>query len=271
MTLNSFSAIVSVGPRDFKPRRRPEEGLVARRIVLGIVGDYDGSFPSHVRTNEAIEHAARALGLGVDAAWIPTAECDDDAARRLAGCDGVWISPGSPYKSMDGALAAIRACRLGAVPLLATCGGCQHVIIEYARSVLGHADAEHAEHDPYASTLFVTPLSCSLVGKTMPVTLEAGSAIAAVYGETRVEEQYYCNFGLNPARERDVHEGGLSIVGRDPDGEPRIFTLPEHPFFVATLFVPSLTSSPERPHPLVVAWVRAAAARSRPTRLPSCL
>jgi CTP synthase (UTP-ammonia lyase) len=232
---------------------------VTRRIVLGIVGDYDAGFPPHVRTNEAVEDAAQALGLGVDAAWIATAECDGDAGRRLARCDGVWISPGSPYRSMDGALAAIRACRLGAVPLLATCGGCQHVILEYARSVLGHRDAEHAEHDPYASTLFVTPLSCSLVGKTMPVTLEAGSPIAALYGETEVEERYYCNFGLNPAYERAVHEGGLSIVGRDPDGEPRIFALPDHPFFVATLFVPSLTSSPERPHPLVVAWLRAAA------------
>jgi CTP synthase (UTP-ammonia lyase) len=48
-------------------------------------------------------------------------------------------------------------------------------------------------------------------------------------------------------------------VGRDADGEPRLFTLPAHPFFVASLFVPSLTSTRERPHPLITAFLRAAA------------
>jgi CTP synthase (UTP-ammonia lyase) len=230
-----------------------------RRIVLGIVGDYDDAFVPHRRTTEAVGHAAHALDLAAEASWIPTPECDTDAARRLAGCDGVWIAPGSPYASTRGALEAIRACRLNGIPTLATCGGCQHVIIEYARSVLGYVDAEHAEHDPYASALFVTPLSCSLVGKTMAVRLEPGSAIAEIYGRTDVEEQYYCNFGLNPAHEGTVHEGGLRIVGRDADGEPRLFTLPAHPFFVASLFVPSLTSTRERPHPLITAFLRAAA------------
>lgn len=229
------------------------------RVALGIVGDYDDTFVPHVKTNAAVRHAARALELDLDSNWIPTLECDPDAARRLAGCHAVWISPGSPYRSMQGALAAIRACRLGGVPLLATCGGCQHVIIEYARSVLAYTDAEHAEHDPYASTLFVTPLSCSLVGKTMAVTLDAASPIAEIYGRTQIEEQYYCNFGLNPAYERTVHDGGLRIVGRDGDAEPRIFTLPAHPFFVATLFVPSLTSTPDHPHPLIIAFLQAAA------------
>ena len=60
-----------------------------RRIVLGIVGDYDDTFLPHPKTNEAVRHAAKALGLNVDASWIPTSECDGDAARRLAGCDGV--------------------------------------------------------------------------------------------------------------------------------------------------------------------------------------
>ena len=231
-----------------------------RPVVLGIVGDYDETSLSHRKTDEAIGHASAALELAVEAKWVPTSECDGDADRRLAGCDGVWIAPGSPYKSMTGALDAIRMCRVRGVPLLATCGGCQHVIIEYARSVLGYADAEHAEYDPYASTLFIMPLSCSLVGQTMAVKLQDGSAIAAIYGGTTVQEQYYCNFGLNPRYERVLHDGGLRIVGRDVDGEARLFVLPAHPFFVATLFVPSLTSSPARPHPLITAFVRAAAA-----------
>jgi CTP synthase (UTP-ammonia lyase) len=50
-----------------------------------------------------------------------------------------------------------------------------HMVIEYARHVLGYEDAQHAEYDPYASCLFVSASTCSLVGKTMPVTLTPGS------------------------------------------------------------------------------------------------
>src|SRR5437763_1442167 len=98
---------------------------------------------------------------------------------------------------MEAALQAIRYARERSVPLLGTCGGCQHIVIEYARHVLGVTDAQHAEYDPYASTLFVTPLSCSLVGQRLPIHLTPGSCTSAFYGgKTEVEENYYCNFGL---------------------------------------------------------------------------
>lgn len=66
------------------------------------------------------------------------------------------------------------------VPLLGTCGGFQHVVIEYARNVLGIADAQHAEHDPYASTLLVTPLSCSLAGQALTVEVRDVSWVMPV-------------------------------------------------------------------------------------------
>jgi CTP synthase (UTP-ammonia lyase) len=162
----------------------------------------------------------------------------------LKGFDALWIAPGSPYKSLIGALNAIRYAREHDVPLLATCGGCQHVVIEYARNVLGFEDAAHAEYDPYASNLFITPLSCSLVGQTMQVEIEPGSRVEAIYGSRSAFEQYYCNFGLNPKVQQKLHDAGLRIVGRDANGEARILTLPKHRFFVATLFVPQLTSTP---------------------------
>src|SRR6185436_16546933 len=71
-------------------------------------------------------------------------------------------------------------------------------------------------------------------------------------------EQYYCQFGLNPHYQATIHEGGLRVVGIDEDGEARIVELPEHPFFVATLFVPPLTSTAEQPHPLIIAYLQAA-------------
>lgn len=161
---------------------------------------------------------------------------------------------------MVGALAAIRIARERRIPLLGTCGGFQHVVIEYARTVLGFVDAQHAEYDPYASNLFVTPLSCSLVGQTMPIQIKGGSRTAGFYGSLKADERYYCNFGLNPEHQQLLDDNGLKVVAWDKDKEARILEIPDHPFFVATLFVPQARSSPGNPHPLVCAYLEAAAA-----------
>jgi CTP synthase (UTP-ammonia lyase) len=96
----------------------------------------------------------------------------------------------------------------------------------------------HAEYEADASVLFVTPLSCSLVGKTMQVDLVLGSIAARCYGRSRVEESYYCNFGLNPAYQESLQVAGMRISGWDADREARIVELPSHPFFLGMLFVP---------------------------------
>ncbi len=124
---------------------------------------------------------------------------------------------------------------------------------------MGFADAQHAEYDPHASRLFVTPLSCSLVGKTMKVRVILGSRALNAYGRTEVEEQYHCNFGLNPNYQKAVEEAGLRASGMDEDGEVRILELPDRRFFIATLFVPQLTPSEDRPHPMMSSLLKAAA------------
>src|SRR6266480_4129427 len=105
---------------------------------LAIVADFDSGSRSHIATNDAIVHSAAALGLAVEPRWIGTAELGrPDGLKGLTGFRGLWIGPGSPYVSMEGALAAIRLARERGIPLLGTCGGFQHVILEYARHVLG--------------------------------------------------------------------------------------------------------------------------------------
>ena len=80
---------------------------------------------------------------------------------------------------MERTLAAIRYAREQGVPCFGTCGGFQHMLIEYARNVLGFQDAQHAEYDPYASNLFITQLACSLAGRTMQLRFTPGSRVAA--------------------------------------------------------------------------------------------
>ena len=82
-----------------------------------------------------------------------------------------------------------------------------------------------------------------------------------MYQRTVIEEQYYCQFGLSPSYQAMLHDGGLRVVGVDDQQEARIVELPAHPFFVATLFVPPLSSTPEQPHPLLLAYLQAAVGR----------
>ncbi len=234
---------------------------MSQQVSVAIAGDHDPSSATQRETGASLDHAAAALQLDVSYRWVPTPLLAKGARRVLAATGGVWIAPGSPYASMEGALAAVRLAREEGVPLLGTCGGFQHVVIEYARSVLGFEDAQHAEYDPLAPNLFVTPLSCSLAGRQMQVALEPGSRAAGCYGATTVEERYHCRFGLNPEHQALLHARGLRVVGVDADGEARVLEIPEHPFFVATLFVPQTSSSAGSPHPLVTAFVRAAADR----------
>ncbi|MDR8409817.1 hypothetical protein MTP10_13855 [Nonomuraea sp. 3-1Str] len=228
-----------------------------RSLRVAVIGDRDPAFPLHLATDDALRHAAAHLGIAVDVRWLATEPLESNLAEVKAA-DVLWCAPGSPYRSLLGALAALRHGREHGVPTLGTCGGCQHMVIEYARHVLGYEDAQHAEYDPYASTLFVSELTCSLAGKTMPVTLVSGSRVATSYGRTEVEEEYYCNFGLDPGRQGILHDGGFLVTGVDGGGEARVLEIPGHPYYVATLFVPQARSRPEAPHPLVVDLLRAA-------------
>lgn len=227
---------------------------------FAIVADFNSGSRSHTATNDAIAHCAAALSRAVEFRWIGTAEAArPDGLKRLAKCRGIWIGPGSPYENMDGALSAIRLARERGIPLLGTCGGFQHIILEYARHVLGFTGAEHEESAPAASPLFISRLACSLVGRTMTITLEPGSMLAGIYGRSSVQEEYLCNFGVNPDFVDTLRAGALKIVGSDTEGAIRAVELPGHPFFVGTLFLPQHRSTPSSPHPLVSAFIRACA------------
>jgi CTP synthase (UTP-ammonia lyase) len=93
---------------------------MARSLKVGVIGDFDSASASHVATNAALDHAATALGVSVTVSWVPTPSLEDRPASRLEMFDALWCSPGSPYKSMDGALAGIRFARENRWPFFAT-------------------------------------------------------------------------------------------------------------------------------------------------------
>lgn len=221
---------------------------------IALLGEYTPTFPPHASTNAAIEHSRKVLGAEISADWVSTADIEPKLFERYSG---IWVAPGSPYKSMEKTLWAIRHARENNIPCFGTCGGFQHIVIEYARNVLGFKDAQHAEYDPYASKLFISELACSLAGREMQISFTPESQVAAIYGALSATEHYYCNFGVNPDCIRELKRGPLSISGSDIEGEVRVIEYPGHPFFIGTLFVPQTRSTPKTPHPLVTAFLGA--------------
>ena len=227
---------------------------------IALLGEFTPTFKHHIATNAAIEHSRNMLGISVEGVWVSTQDIDPSLFSRFSG---IWVAPGSPYKNMDKTLWAIQYARENNIPCFGTCGGFQHIILEYARNVLGFKDAQHAEYDPYSSDLFISALTCSLAGREMNLNFVEGSQVAEIYGENSAIEEYYCNFGVNPEKIELLKSGSLQITGSDVEGEIRVIELPNHPFFLATLFVPQARSTSNRPHPLVSAFLTAVANTNR--------
>jgi CTP synthase (UTP-ammonia lyase) len=227
-------------------------------VRIGLIGDYGATVLAHQAIPLALQLAADAVAVAVKSEWVPTEEIRDLA--RVSYFDGLWCVPASPYRSMDGALLAIRYAREQKRPFLGTCGGFQHAIIEYARNVLGWADADHAETAPDAVRPVIAPLECALVEATGAVRLRAGSRIAKAYGRDETTEGYRCSYGLNPGFQAALVSGPLRIGAEDVMAEVRAVELDDHPFFVATLFQPERSALKGQLPPLVAEFVRACAA-----------
>lgn len=233
------------------PARHP---TTMTRYSIAILGDYSADFPPHPATDAAISHSSHSLGIQTMTVWVPTTEIDEHIFRNHGA---VWIAPGSPYRDMSRTLEAIRYAREHEIPCLGTCGGFQHMVIEYARNVLGHKDAQHAEYNPYASELFIARLNCSLAGSDMNLRFSKASRVREIYASDAATESYYCDFGVNPCFAELLQSGPLQFSGADSAGEMRVLELPDHPYFVGTLFVPQMRSTSDNPHPLVTSFLQA--------------
>jgi CTP synthase (UTP-ammonia lyase) len=241
--------------------RFPVTSFAGRRdtVRVAVVGDRLSTFVPQDSIETALQHSADSLGAVVEVEWFDTPSLSEGADKLLRNADAVWCAPGSPFRSIEGALEGIRFAREAPRPFLGTCAGFQHGVIEIARHVLGIEQAHHAEYEPEStSALFIDELLCSLVGEVMSVHL-VDEATRGIYGARDITERYYCRFGLDEARRPELEHAGLRVAGIDQaDATTRIMRLVDHPFFYLTLFVPQTSSTAERPHPVITAYLAAA-------------
>ncbi|PYT27799.1 MAG: hypothetical protein DMG57_17160 [Acidobacteria bacterium] len=146
---------------------------------------------------------------------------------------------------------------------------------------MGIAEADSAEHGSPSKELLITPVACPMPDRSAgdpklsgrsSVRIERGSRLARLYGLANgsspctgeIEEEYCCNYEVNPDYRREFEQAGLSITATGDTGEVRAIEIPGHRFYIATLFQPQLSSTHETPHPIVLGFL--ARLRSRPRR-----
>jgi CTP synthase (UTP-ammonia lyase) len=205
--------------------------------------------PAYVFTIEGLGHALAARDPGLELAVTRTDEIGELGR-------GVLVAPGSPYRDPAAAEHAVERCRLDGTPLLGTCGGFQHLMVEHARNVMGIVEADHAEYGGEGIHV-VELLSCSLAESQITIELVPGTRLATIYGERTALEKTNCNYGLAAGYQHLAAEGGLVVSSVDETGEVRSVERSDHPFFVGTLFQPQRLSTPARPHPVLLAFIDA--------------
>ena len=133
------------------------------------------------------------------------------------------------------------------------------MLVEHARNLIGVSDATSAEYGGTAGVPVITLLACSLQDQPIDVELAAGSRLQALYaGRLNATERTTCSYGLAPQFQNIAAEAGMRIAAVDDTGEVRAIERIDHPFFIATLYQPQLSSSRAAPHPVFVGLIKAA-------------
>ena len=249
-------------------------------VKIALVGKYVELHDSYISVNEALKHGGIATHSAVDIHWIDseTLEGDDvDLDAILGDMDGILVPGGFGSRGIEGKINACRYARTHGVPYLGICLGMQIAIIEFARDVLGMADANSAEIDPSTTHPVIDILpeqkDVTDMGGTMrlgqyPCTLNPESKAYSLYGASMIYERHRHRYEVNNDYRPDLLNGGMIFAGTSPDNHiVEMVEIPDHPWFVAGQFHPEFKSRPNRPHPLFRGFVTAAAARMNSKKL----
>ena len=245
--------------------KEPSEGAVR----IAVVGKYTSLVDSYKSIQEALVHGGVGNDIGVDVEWLSSEAFEGgQAADVLARFDGLLIPGGFGVRGVEGMLDAVEWARINRLPFFGICLGLQCAVIEYARNVCGMAkshssefkgDLEEAVICLMDSQRHVTDMGGTMRLGAYPAKLREGSRAHEAYGELQISERHRHRYEVNNAYRDLLAEHGMRFSGVSPDGHlVEIVEVPEHPWFLGCQFHPELKSRPMRPHPLFVAFIRAA-------------
>jgi CTP synthase len=268
---------------NLQPKQQPDwsgwETLVREtkskrpKVSIALVGKYVELHDAYISVREALKHAALFLGLELDLKWVHSTDLEKGKnLDTLEKVSGIIVPGGFGSRGIEGKIIAIKYARVNQVPYFGLCLGMQLMVVEFGRQVLGTDQVNSSEFD--RSTLHpvidlmpeqqnITDMGGTMRLGLYPCVLQAGTIAARAYGVKKVEERHRHRFEFNNEYRKVFAENGMVYSGLSPDKKlVEIVELKDHPFMLGTQFHPEFLSRPTRPHPLFLAFIRAAAEKT---------
>ena len=238
-------------------------------VNIGLIGKYVELQDSYKSILEAFIHAGAANEVKVKVTSVHSEYIDEETIKnKISHLDGVLVAPGFGERGIEGKIATIKYAREHKIPFLGICLGMQMAVIEYARNVLGLEEANSTEMNPDTPhpviDLMEAQKSITHMGGTMRLgawkcELKPDSIVGQVYDEKLIEERHRHRYEFNDTYKEQIEASGLITTGYNPDTQlVEIVELPSHPWFVGVQYHPEYKSTVANPHPLFVAFVKAA-------------
>jgi CTP synthase len=259
-------------------RRADEAGEGGPNIRIALVGKYVQLADAYLSVSEALRHGGYQHGGRIEIDWVDseTLTSEEEAARLLAGADGILVPGGFGGRGIEGKIRAVQVARERGIPYLGICLGMQMAVCEFARHVAGMPGANSTEFDIETEWPVIDLLpeqkEVSDLGGTMrlgadPIKLHPGTRARELYGEAVVYERHRHRYEVSISLRKRLEAAGLVVSGTSPDERlVEVVELRDHPFFVASQFHPEFKSRPETPAPLFRDFVAAALERARAAR-----
>jgi CTP synthase len=239
---------------------------------IALVGKYVQLHDAYLSVAEALHHAGYDHEAIIDIKWIDSEIVDENNCDELLGdVDGIVVPGGFGPRGIEGKILSAKYARENKIPYLGLCLGMQVAVIEFARNVIGWADANSGEFDPNSQHKVIDfmPGQSDEINKggtlrlgSYPCSIRPGSLLAKCYGELYINERHRHRYEFNNLYLDDFTKNGLVVGGMSPDGLlVETIELSDHPFFIGVQYHPEFKSRPNRPHPLFLGLVGAALER----------
>ena len=264
---------ISLPKADLSKWQAMVDSVHARKgeVKIALVGKYVKLHDSYLSVVEALNHASFVCGKKVKIVWVDSDKVTDETAPTIfAECKAIIVPGGFGDRGIEGMIASCKYARENKIPYFGICLGMQIAVIEYARHVLGYADANSREFNEHGQHLVIDLMPDQkgvIKGGTMrlgayPCKIKEGTKLAACYGSTLIKERHRHRYEFNNDYKEELQKAGLTIGGTSPDERiVETVELTDRDFFVGVQFHPEFKSRPNKPHPLFVGFVSAACNR----------
>ena len=252
------------------------------KVKIAMVGKYVDFKDSYISLSEALRHAGFKNKKNVEIAYVESEDIQKNGTDCLSKMDALLIPGGFGDRGIEGMIQSIEYARKNSIPFLGICLGMQAAVIEYARNVLGHNDANSTEFNQDTSSPVIAMITewmnedgstenrdeTSELGGTMRLgarecLLKEGTKAKKIYDAESVIERHRHRYEFNNTYLEELQKDGLIFSGFSKDGLAEMIEIDDHPWFIACQFHPEFTSSPLRGHPLFQSFIKAAVEYSK--------